>query len=73
MSDPSEVILRILEEDGGELHWTVIQDRLLRSGAVDPFVVKDVRGVVLRSLFELTKAGEIQRTGKGSYRFEREG
>jgi hypothetical protein len=73
VSDPSQLILRILEEDGGELHWTVIQDRLLRSGAVDPFVVKDVRGIVLRSLAELTKAGEIQRTGKGSYRFEREG
>jgi hypothetical protein len=69
VNEPLDAILEVLKEDRGELHWTVIQDRALRSGAIDPFTVGDVRGAVLRALAELTRQGTIERTGKGTYRF----
>jgi hypothetical protein len=69
MSDVSDAVARVLEADGGELHWTAIQDRALKTGLIDPFAVADVRGHVLRALAELTRSGAIEKTAKGTYRF----
>lgn len=69
MNDVTQAILGVLSAEGEPLHWTVIQDRALKSGAIDPFAVGDVRGAVLRALAELSKRGLIERTGKGTYRF----
>ena len=63
--------MQVLRTDSGELHWTVIQDRALKTGQIDPFAVEDVRGQVLGALAELARAGRIERTAKGTYRFVR--
>ena len=33
---PDEAVVRVLADAEGPLHWTVIQDRALRAGYVDP-------------------------------------
>ncbi|HTG48528.1 MAG TPA: hypothetical protein VK646_12825 [Actinomycetota bacterium] len=65
---PREAVLEVLGEAGEPLHWTVIQDRALRAGALDPFTTPDVRGEVQRALRELRAEGAIERTGTGVYR-----
>ena len=45
---PEEAVLRVLTEAEEPLHWTVIQDRALRAGYLDPFETPDVRAAVLR-------------------------
>ena len=40
---PEEAVLRVLAEAEEPLHWTVIQDRALRAGYLDPFETPDVR------------------------------
>ena len=54
---PAAAILAVLEAADGPLHWTVIQDRALRAGYLDPFETPDVRGVVGGTLRELASAG----------------
>ena len=39
--------MRVLTEAEEPLHWTVIQDRALRAGYLDPFETPDVRAAVL--------------------------
>ena len=34
---PSDAVLAVLGEADEPLHWTVIQDRALRAGYLDPF------------------------------------
>jgi len=56
------------EEDGGPLHWTVIQDFALQRGYIDPFSQTDIRKAVLSALAEGTKDGVLEKEGKGAYR-----
>ena len=64
---PREAILAVLADATEPLHWTVIQDRALRGGMVDPFEVRDVRGAMNGALRELAAEGAVERRGKGVY------
>jgi hypothetical protein len=65
--NPREAVLAVLREAGEPLHWTVIQDRALRGGYLDPFEVPDVRKVILGTLGELARDGVLGREAKGVY------
>ncbi len=65
--DPLEAAVVVLGEAGEPLHWTVIQDRALRLGLIDPFVVSDVRARLLTALRDGVRAGSLMREGKGVY------
>jgi hypothetical protein len=60
-------VLHVLREAGEPLHWTVIQDRALRGGAIDPFETRDVRGAVLGALASLVAEGQVAKGPKGVY------
>lgn len=62
-----DAAVAVLREEGGPLHWTVIQDRALRAGYVDPFTQPDVRKAVLAALREGVRTGRLAKTGKGEY------
>ena len=63
-----DAAIAVLREAGEPLHWTVIQDRALRQGLIDPFVVSDVRGTLLGALRDGVRAGVLERAGTGVYR-----
>jgi hypothetical protein len=65
--DPLEAAVAVLGQAGEPLHWTVIQDRALRLGLIDPFVVTDVRARLLTALREGVQEGSLVREGKGVY------
>ena len=65
--DPADAVRTVLRAAGEPLHWTVIQDRALRAGYLDPFETPDVRAVVSRSLRALVRDGDIVRTDTGTY------
>ncbi len=65
--EPLEAAVLVLRDEGGPLHWTVIQDRALRAGYVDPFTQPDVRKAMLEALREGVRAGRLAKTGKGEY------
>ena len=62
-----DAIAGILREAGAPLHWTVIQDRALRTGAIDPFVTPDVRRAVQTALRALVGDGIAVKTATGTY------
>ena len=64
---PEEAVLAVLGEVGEPVHWTVIQDRALRAGYLDPFETPDVRGAVLTALRALVAAGRAVKTATGVY------
>ena len=64
---PREAVLAVLAEDGEALHWTVVQDRALRAGYLDPFALGDVRAAVHAALRELVAEGVVRRAGTGTY------
>ena len=64
---PRDAVLAVLREAEEPLHWTVVQDRALRQGLLDPFEIGDVRRAVLGALRELTDEGSARRTTKGVY------
>jgi hypothetical protein len=69
--DELEAAILVLEEaGGGPLHWTVIQDRALRQGHLDPFTRPDIRKRLIAALAEAARApeGRIARAGTGLYR-----
>jgi hypothetical protein len=68
--DELEAAIRILEEDGGALHWTVIQDRALRQGLLDPFETPDIRKKLISALSAAARAreGRIVKVDRGVYR-----
>ncbi|HEY6566625.1 MAG TPA: hypothetical protein VI341_03820 [Actinomycetota bacterium] len=66
--EPPDAILLVLRSAEEPLHWTVIQDRALREGYLDPFEIRDVRGEILTSLRTLVDRGDVDRVGKGTYR-----
>ena len=67
MSDPREAVLLVLGEAQEPLHWTVVLDRALRGGHLDPFTTPDVRGEVQRALHALLAQGAIVKAAKGVY------
>ena len=68
-ADPARAaVLRVLGEASEPLHWTVVQDRALTEGLIDPFEVRDVRKAVLTALAGLAAEGSVAKVGKGVYR-----
>ena len=67
MMSSREAVLAVLRDAGEPIHWTVIQDRALRTGYLDPFAEPDVRGAVLRALRALVAEGLVVRTTTGVY------
>jgi hypothetical protein len=65
--EPREAVLAVLREEAEPLHWTKVLDRALRQGYLDPFVHRDVRGAVQRSLRDLVAEGAVTRVEKGVY------
>lgn len=59
--------MTVLREAHEPLHWTVVQDRALRAGLIDPFEVRDVRREVQRSLAELGREGVAVRVATGTW------
>jgi hypothetical protein len=68
-----EAALRVLREDGGPLHWTVIQDHALTRGYLDPFTQPDIREHLLAALGDAVREGAAVRTGRGLYALAPEG
>jgi hypothetical protein len=64
---PEEAVLAVLSESDEPLHWTVIQDRALRAGYLDPFESPDVRGAVLAAVRALVADGRATKTATGVY------
>ena len=71
--DPLDAAVAVLRDAGGPLHWTVIQDRALRAGHLDPFTEPDVRRAVLRALAEGVQEGVLRKMGTGVYDLVQEG
>jgi hypothetical protein len=65
--DVTEAVAAVVADADEPLHWTVIQDRALRSGAIDPFATPDVRRAVLQALHDLVDDGRLVVTAKGVY------
>jgi hypothetical protein len=63
--------MAVLDRADEPLHWTVIQDRALRAGLVDPFTTTDVRGEVQRALRALHAEGAVERVATGVYAVKR--
>ena len=67
--EPREAALRVLAEAPDEaLHWTVVWDRALRAGYLNPMEQPDARDALVRALAEEARAGRIEKTSKGTYR-----
>ena len=62
-----DAVTAVLSEAGEPLHWTVIQDRALRGGLLDPFALPDVRGAVLGALRALVDEGAVRKTSTGVF------
>lgn len=67
MSDARAAVLAVMTEAEEPLHWTVILDRALRAGHLDPFTTPDVRGEIQRALRALVAEGAVTKTAKGVY------
>jgi hypothetical protein len=65
--EPLEAVVAVLHDADDPLHWTVIQDRALRQGLIDPFVVTDVRATLLRALRDGVRTGVLVRASTGVY------
>jgi len=66
--DPGEAALRVLTESGETLHWTVVWDRALRAGYIDPMTHPDARDALVRWLSDAARSGSIEKTSTGTYR-----
>ena len=64
---PEEAVLQVLVDAEGPLHWTVILDRALRGGGLDPFTTPDVRAAVQTALRTLVAEGRVTRVATGVY------
>ncbi len=64
---PEEAVRRVLEDADEPMHWTVIQDRALRAGFLDPFETTNVKGAVLTALRALVANGSVEKTSTGVY------
>ena len=67
--EPREAALKVLADDpGADLHWTVIWDRALKAGYIDPFTQPRARDEVIAALASEAKGGAIEKTSRGTYR-----
>jgi hypothetical protein len=64
---PEDAVLAVLRDADEPLHWTVIQDRALRAGYLDPFTVPDVRAAVSQAVRALVADGRAVKSAKGMY------
>jgi HB1, ASXL, restriction endonuclease HTH domain len=64
-----EAAVKVLEEQGKPLHWTVIQDIALRRGYLDPFTQRDIRKHLLAALSKAARQpnGPVAKAGRGVY------
>jgi hypothetical protein len=62
-----DAALTVLRDADAPLHWTVVQDRALKRGYIDPFTQPDVRRNLLSALAEGVRAGSIVKVGTGVY------
>jgi hypothetical protein len=65
-----DAAVAVVRDAGVPLHWTVIQDRALRAGLVDPFATANVRREVLVALRDGARRGIIRSLGGGVYELE---
>lgn len=65
--DALDAALAVLREEGRPLHWTVIQDRALRRGYLDPFATPDVRRELLAALARGARERRLLKLGVGVY------
>lgn len=65
--DPLDAAVAVLREAEGPLHWTVIQDRALRAGHIDPFTTPNVRRELLSALRRGVREGMLRSAGTGVY------
>jgi hypothetical protein len=67
--DELEAAVRVLEERGEPLHWTVIQDIALQRGYLDPFTQPDIRKRLLAALAAAARRpdGLVVKAGRGVY------
>jgi hypothetical protein len=65
--EPRDAVLAVLRDAGEALHWTVVQDRALRRGLLDPFEHPDVRRQIQTALRSLVRGGEVERRSTGVY------
>ncbi|MFY9588393.1 MAG: hypothetical protein WAT66_13150 [Actinomycetota bacterium] len=66
--EPDEAAARVLDAADEPLHWTVIWDRALRDGLIDPMTQPDARDELMRWLAQAARSGEIEKTSTGTYR-----
>ena len=66
--EPRDAVLAVLREEADALHWTRIQDLVLRRGHLDPFATPDVRRTVQTAIRELVRDGLVRKEAKGVYR-----
>ncbi len=65
---PGDAVLAVLDEAGGDaLHWTVVWDRALRAGYLDPRTDPEARDKLMRELATLARSGRITKTSTGTY------
>ena len=65
--DATDAVIEVLRSAGEPLHWTVVLDRVLRQGLIDPFTTADVRERVQAALHAGVRAGTLMKTGKGVF------
>lgn len=67
--DELDAAVRVLEEQGKPLHWTVIQDIALQRGYLDPFTHKDIRKRLLSALSGAARNpdGRVVKASTGVY------
>ncbi len=66
--EPGDAALRVLDATDEALHWTVIWDRALREGLIDPMTQPDARDELMRWLAQAARSGLIEKTSTGTYR-----
>jgi len=66
--EPGDAALRVLTDAGEPLHWTVVWDRALRAGYINPMTQPDARDDLIRWLAAATRDGTIEKTSTGTYR-----
>lgn len=66
--EPGEAAARVLAEADEPLHWTVVWDRALRAGYIDPMTQPDARDALVRWLAQAARSGAIEKTSTGTYR-----
>jgi hypothetical protein len=65
--DAQDAAIAVLREAGEPLHWTVIQDRALKAGYLDPFTQRDIRKHLVAALAAAAKDGRVRKVSTGVY------